>query len=206
MDKVLFSDEPRFNLSFTDGKQRVWRRPGECVDEANVIERHRYGGGSVMIWGGISHRQKSGLITIVGSLKAAHYCNEVIDPIVLPYLRQRHAAIFQQDNARPYSARHTRDHLQQNNVHVLDWPARSPDLSPIEHLWDHLGQKVKGRNDVNNVRDLARALHQEWQRITLQTIRHLISSTHRRCNSVIHVHGGHTGYLFFRRINFTSFL
>ena len=52
-----------------------------------------------------------------------------------------------------HGARHTMDFLQANNVIVLDWPARSPDMSPIEHLRDHLGRRVKERNDVNNVRD-----------------------------------------------------
>ena len=44
-------------------------------------------------------------------------------------------------------------------------PARSPDFSPIEHLWDHLGRQVRERHDVNNIRNLERALQDEWARI-----------------------------------------
>ena len=40
----------------------------------------------------------------------------------------------------------------------ITWPVRSPDLSPIEHLWDHLGRQVRQRHDVNNIRDLERVL------------------------------------------------
>ena len=82
--------------------------------------------------------------------------------------------VFQHDNARPHTARHTQNILRIHNVNVLQWPARSPDLSPIEHLWDHLGRQVRERHDVNNIRDLERALQGEWVRIPLQVIRKLI--------------------------------
>ena len=53
---------------------------------------------------------------------------------------------------------------------MLQRPARSPDLSPIEHLWDHLGRQLRERNDVNNICDLERALQAECFRIPLQVI------------------------------------
>ena len=96
-------------------------------------------------------------------------------------MRQGHAQIFQQDNARPHVARHTMNLLQANNVNVFNWPAKSPDISPIEHLWDHLGRKVRKRKNVNSVMDLERALHQEWNRIPMAVIQRLISSIRRRC-------------------------
>ena len=137
-NQVVFTDESRFNLKFADGRLRVWRRDGERMDPANVIQQDRF------------H----------GNLNDMRYCNEIVQPALLPFLRQGHATIFQQDNARCHVARHKMNFLQTNNVNVLDWPARSPDISPIEHLWDHLGRRVKERNDVNKVRDLERVLHE----------------------------------------------
>ena len=61
---------------------------------------------------------------------------------------------FQHDNARPHTARHTRNILRIHNVNVLQWPERSLHLSPIEHLWDQLGCQVRECHDVNNIRDL----------------------------------------------------
>ena len=84
--------------------------------------------------------------------------------------------------------------LQANNVNVLDWTARSPDNSPIELLWDHLGRRVRERNDVNNVRELERVLHEEWTRLPMAVARRLISSMKRRCGAVIDSNGGHTRY------------
>lgn len=193
-NEVVFTDESRFNLKFSDGRVRVWRRRGERMDPANVVERDRYGGGSVMVWAGITNRAKTDIVSVRGNLNAVRYCNEIIRPVVLPFMRQGHAQIFQQDNARPHVARHTMDLLRANNVNVLDWPAKSPDLSPIEHLWDHMGRKVRERDNVNNVMDLERALHQEWNRIPMAVIQRLISSMRRRCVDVCAVNGGHTKY------------
>ena len=53
--------------------------------------------------------------------------------------------LFQQDNARPHTARVVQQFFDANNVNVLPWPARSPDLSPIEHLFYHLGQWIRRR-------------------------------------------------------------
>ena len=70
----------------------------------------------------------------------------IIEPVVVRYLQQHNVGIFQHDNARPHTARHTQNILHIHNVSVLQWPARSPDLSPIEHLWDHLGRQVRERH------------------------------------------------------------
>ena len=66
--RVLFTDESRFNVQFADGRLRVWRRTGESMDENNIVERDKYGGGSVMILGGIlvCHSGKTELVTVNG--------------------------------------------------------------------------------------------------------------------------------------------
>lgn len=137
------------------------------MDPAYVIQHDHFGGGSIMVWGGISNCPKTDLVTFRGKFNAVRYCDEIVWPVLLPFFGQRHAAIFQQDNARPHVACHTMNFLQVNNVNVLDWPARSPEISPIEHLWDHLGRGVRQRNDINNVRDLERVLHEEWKHIPM---------------------------------------
>ena len=191
---VLFTDESRFNVSNADGRVRVWRRRGERLDPHNVIQRDRYGGGSVMVWAGIYHNGKTELIIVDWNLTSQIYCDEILEPVVVPFMRQHGVTLFQQDNARPHTARYTQDVLRRNNVQVLQWPARSPDISPIEHLWDHLGRQVRDNHDVENVRDLANALKQEWTRIPQRVIRKLIFSMRRRCDAVVVAAGGHTRY------------
>ena len=121
-------------MSSADGRVRVWRRRGERLDPLNVIQQDRYGGGSVMVWAGcIYHNGKTELITVAGNLTSQRYCDEIIEPVVVPFMRQHDVTLFQQDNAHPHTARNTQDALRRNNVQVLPWPARSPDILPIEH-------------------------------------------------------------------------
>ena len=89
---------------------------------------------------------------------------------------------------------HTQNILQICHISELQWPARSPDLSPTEHLWDHLGHQVRERHDVNNIHDLENALQAEWVRIPLQVIRKLICSIRHRCLAVLAANGGQTRY------------
>ena len=183
-NNILFTDESRFTLQFSDGRVRVWRRDGERFDGPNVVQRDRFGGGSIMVWGGISKNAQTDLVTVAGTLTAVRYCQQIVTPHILPFIR-RHNATLQQDNARCHTARFTRDLLQRNNVNVLDWPARSPDLSPIEHMWDMLGRRVHERHDVNSMADLEMALHQEWRRIPVYDVNKLMNSMRRRCDAVM---------------------
>ena len=84
--------------------------------------------------------------------------------------------------------------LNNNNVQLLEWPSRSTDLSPIEHMCDVLGRRVRERHNVNNVRDLERALNREWNNIPMAEVNRLVSSMRRRCLAVIASNGGHTQY------------
>ena len=79
------------------------------MDENNIVERDRYGGGSVMIWKGIlvCHSGKTERVTVNGRLNSCRYCDEIIIPFVIPVLQRETADILQQDNARCHVARHT---------------------------------------------------------------------------------------------------
>ena len=100
--RALFTDESRFNVQFANGILRVWRRTGERMDENNIVEWDRYGGGSVMIWGGVlvCHSGKTELVTVNGRLNARRYCDQMLIPVVIPVLQRGRTDILQQNNAR----------------------------------------------------------------------------------------------------------
>jgi hypothetical protein len=102
-----------------------------------------------MIWGGIYHDGKKELITLHDRLNAISYCDEIILSVIVPYILNSNSDVLQQDNARCHNARHTQNVLVENNINMIELPAKSPDLSPIEHTWDYLGRKLRDRNDVN---------------------------------------------------------
>ena len=125
---VLFTDESRFPLDMLDRRRRVWRRRGERYANCAIVEHDRYGGGSLMVWGGISVRSRTELLVLNGTLTGQRYFNEVLQPVELPFVQQHHV-VLQDDNAIPHRARIVQQFLQQNNVDHLDWPARSPDVA-----------------------------------------------------------------------------
>ena len=141
--RVLFPDESRLNLSHHDGRIRVFRRREERFADNCLIERDRFRDGSVMVWDGIMGRKKTNLIVEPGNLNAQGYINQIMQPEAVFFLQRHGPAILMHDNARPYVARICRQFLNTNNVNVLPWPASSPDMNPIEHIWDYLGRKVR---------------------------------------------------------------
>ena len=147
-----------------------------------------------MVWGGICHEHKTPLVFIDGSLTAIRYCDTILSPVVVPFVQQNNL-FFQQDNARDHVARACCEYLAANNIHVLEWPPYSPDLSPIEHLWDVLDRRVRRCNPPPaSIPELRQALQDEWQAIPIQTINNLVGSMTRRIRGAIAVNGGHTRY------------
>ena len=101
---------------------------GECFTDQCVYESDRFGGGRVMVWAGIYHDGRTQLNIVQGTLNAVKYRDDILDPIVLPFLQQRNFDHdFQHDNARCHLARVCQDILNQNHIRVLPSPALSPD-------------------------------------------------------------------------------
>ena len=146
---VLFTDESRFCVDFTDRHARVWRMPNERFAPVCVAEHDWFGGGSVMVWAGISAQLKTDLHIIDnGTLTALRYINEILDVYVRPYA----GAVGENFILMDDSARANR--------------ARSPDLNPIEHAWDMLQTAVSSRPvQPASVQELRQALLEEWDQI-----------------------------------------
>lgn len=194
---VLFSDESRFHVSTCDRRVRVWRRRGERYAQCNIVQHDPFGGGSIMVWGGVSLDGRTELIPIRrGTMTAQRYRDEVLAPVVVPYAGAvGENFIFMHDNARPHTARLTTAYLEQEGIEVMEWPARSPDLNPIEHVWDILYRRVtRMANPPQTIQELENALVQEWNAIPQGTIRRLIRSMPRRCRECVTARGGSTHY------------
>ncbi len=119
---------------------------------------------------------------------------EILEHNMLPsrrHLFQGRPCIFQQDNAKPHSAHITKSWLRRKRVRVLDWPACSPDLSPIENVWRILKRKMRQRRP-RTVAHLKTCLQEEWDKITPETLHHLVSSVPKRLLSVVKRNGNIT--------------
>uniref|UniRef100_A0A672KKJ3 Tc1-like transposase DDE domain-containing protein n=1 Tax=Sinocyclocheilus grahami TaxID=75366 RepID=A0A672KKJ3_SINGR len=103
--------------------------------------------------------------------------------------------IFMDNNAPAHRGRTIREWLLEAGVPQMAWPALSPDLNPIENLWDQLSHRVEGRNPALQIlNDLRAALQEEWDAMPQQTTSRLVNSMRHRCQAVIDAQGHMTSY------------
>ena len=200
--RVLFTDEVRFCIDPDDRRIRIWRGVGERYNQANIVQRDRWGGESVMVWGAIGFNQQVGPVVFnfrdgapgIG-VTAQRYVAQIVRPHLVPFFQQNANHILMQDNATAHTARVTRNALGQNNINLLPHPPKSPDLNPIEHFWDRLKRDIiRMRPRPQNAAQLQAAITRAWQQTPQHVLNTLVMSMYRRCAAVNRANGGHTKY------------
>jgi hypothetical protein len=126
-----------------------------------------------MVWGGISMEGHTDLYRLDnGTLTDIRNRDEILGPIVRPYA----GAVFPgflmvHDNAWPHVARVYRQFLEDEGIDTIEWPPRSPDINPIEHLWDIMFHSIRHHQVApQTVQELSDALVQIWEEIPQDTI------------------------------------
>ncbi len=173
VETVLWSDESVFQVFFGRNGRRVLRTKEEKDHQTVTSNKSKSQG---LSWYGVcvSALGKGNLHFCDGTINAEKYI-EILEHNMLPsrrHLFQGRPCIFQQDNAKPHSAHITKSWLRRKRVQVLDWPACSPDLSPIENVWRILKRKMRQRRP-RTVSHLKTCLQEEWDKITPETLHHL---------------------------------
>jgi hypothetical protein len=139
-----------------------------------------FGGGGVTVWGCFSFDCK---YILDGNLTGQKYCDNVLAPRVVPHFDNHALAdrlMFMDDNAMPHRAWIVQHFLQQEAVQTIPWPAMSPGINPIEHVWDFIGRKINQRNPkCQNIDELRTVILQEWQQFPQERLRRLVRSMTR---------------------------
>ncbi len=109
---------------------------------APIFHELAYGGGGVLVWAGVCDGQQTQVHFIDGILNTRKYRDEILKPIFVPFIHD-HPLMLQHDNARPHVARICTQFLEAENIPVISWPVYSPDMSPIEHVWNALVRHIR---------------------------------------------------------------
>jgi hypothetical protein len=196
--RVIFSDETKINRMGSDGRLWCYRKRGERPTKRTCQATVKHGGGNTMVWGCMTMQGVGNMCNIDGTMYSEDYV-AILDSNLLPtaiaHNLRRGGFIFQQDNDPKHTSKLAKDWFQDHRVTVLDWPANSPDLNPIEHLWDHLKRQLNGYERVpTSIHELKGRIEVEWNKIPRDVCVKLIESIPRRIEAVIKAKGGYTKY------------
>ncbi len=168
---VLWSDESKFDILVGNHRCRVLRAKEE-VDLPTCYQRL-----VLMVWGCISAYGMGSLHVLEGTMNAERYI-KVLEQHMLPSRRRA----FQQDNAKPHTAAITTAGLRSRRVRVLNWPACSPDLSPIQNIWRIIKRKIRQRWP-RTLQQLE--TRQEWDQIPTPKLQTSMTSMIRHLQTVL---------------------
>ena len=197
-NRVLYTDESKFEIFGTKRLQYVRRRIGEAYQSECLNPSIKHGGGSLQVWGCLSSSGVGDLIKIEGRLTGEHYADILRLPAVSSGMRLiGHDFNLQQDNNPKHCSRVANNYLnemaEEGVLELMTWPPQSPDLNIIEHIWDHLDRK-KVKHAPRNAEECFEVLQREWHNIPQDFITNLYESFPRRISAVIKAKGVHSRY------------
>lgn len=192
---ILFTDESKFNLFGNDGVRRVWRKPGEEYDEKCLRATVKHGGGCVMVWGSMSANGPGKLDFIDVKMDGEFYTHvlkkNLRDSVKISQLKR--GWLFQQDLDPKHTSKCAKEYFRKNKIRCLEWVPQSPDLNPIEHLWQELERRVSNRKPASKT-ELKQILLSAWESIPSTFTKNLVDSMPRRVQAVINARGLPTKY------------
>jgi transposase len=195
---VIWSDECKFALTNTNNREYYWKRRSDPLQDAHVKKTLKFGGGSIMAWACITSKGVGRIVRINGIMNAEKYI-DILEEGLIGTMEDHEllpsSSLFMQDNDPKHTARKTKEWLSRNQINVLDWPAQSPDMNPIENLWNIVDQRLRKRErKPANVDELWEMVKLEWKSINKEVIRDLYLSMTARIAALKKAKGGYTKY------------
>jgi ketohexokinase/beta-glucosidase len=199
---ILWSDETWVN----GFHRKIWvtRRAGEEYEDTCLFSKQQRRRGWIF-WGCFSGKKKGPCLFWEKSWKSINskqYCAHIL-PLVESYITLHPHLSFMQDNAPAHSSKYTKSWLKDHLLEVIKWPSNSPDLNPIEIVWNWMKQwiqetygmeldKVESQGRKMNLDQLKQMIQEAWDQITDNDLNHLVHTMKQRCQDVINANGGNT--------------
>lgn len=192
LDNVIWSDETTVKTNPNTRRESHWTP--SSTPRTRQLKIHS-GGKSQMFWGCISKHGVGPLITIDGTMDQHQYL-EVLKDYFIPELRAAEVKfggnwVLMQDNAPAHTARLIKEYLSKESVTMLEWPPYSPDLNPIENIWNWIKKKVGICATVAEIED---KVFQAWNSITPEMCLNYCGHYERRLQAVKEASGYSTKY------------
>jgi len=198
--RVIWTDEALVELGKNSDVCCVWRRPGEAFDEKCLAPTFKSGRTSVMVWACIAHNYKGPLVFLPkGRGTGVGYVENVLSgplwDVYSELCEARGAVKVMEDGAPLHRAGIAKEFHTAHSMDTIPHPVQSPDMNPIEHVWQVMKVQVNKRLvHPKNAQELKIALLEEWEKIDIGLINHLIESMEDRVQALLAVKGGSTKY------------
>lgn len=192
---VLWSDESKFEVYGSRRRTFVRRSAGERAIDQCLVPTVKHGGGSVMVWGCFGGDRIGSIARIQGIMRKEQY-RDILENEMLPSGLRIFGEkfTFQHDNDPKHTSKLCKDYLNklsaEGTLNVMVWPAQSPDLNPIELLWDELDRNIRKTCPTSTDR-LWDMLQAKWNEISGETLIKLLRRMPKLCEAVITNKGGH---------------
>ncbi|KAG1324523.1 hypothetical protein G6F63_012551 [Rhizopus arrhizus] len=165
--RVIWSDETKINRFNSDGRTWTWIRSGESLKSHHVKMTVKHGAGSIMLWSAITYAGVGWMCKINGNMDKELY-KEILEDELERTIEygvnrlgfERHQVIFQHDNDSKHTSKVVKEYLQKQSYTVLQWPAQSPDLNPIENMWSLLKRRL------NDYETAPKGMNELYERVT----------------------------------------
>lgn len=197
--RVIWSDETKINLFGSDGRKYAWKHDAEPIQPRHVRKTVKHGGGSVNVWSCITYEGVGYIVKIDNTLDQHLYKEILKDDLtrtIKEYGIDIQNAIFQHDNDPKHTANSVKEWLSGQEFDVIEWPAQSPDLNPIENMWALL--KLRLYRDYERppkgMIEHWERIGETWYKITKDECQNMIDTMPDRCQQVIAKKGYWIGY------------
>lgn len=172
-----------------DGFSGYWH---DLRKDQLYFSKRNFGGGSLMVWAAFEAAGTIAIAFVSTKMDSDEYQN-VLDEHLTPFWQPGY--IYMQDNASIHKSSSTLRYFAHHQIDLLDWPACSPDLNPMENLWGLLVRDVYRNNtQYNSITALKTAILQAWNRVDSRVLANLAMSVPRRLLEVVKASGAATKY------------